>query len=459
MGPIFVYALLVGTCLVGLARPHVALIGYFGFSLLLPTWNWRWSIAEDAGFQKYLAASCLIGFLMTGLRGNKLRGRAGYAAMALGLYLGISYLSMSQSVDQKMSANFMDIMWKIVLMMVVGIVLLDAPRKFTALLWVAVFAQGYSAFRINEDYFSRGFTFIARDGWGFLDNNTYSIATLPVMAISFALMLTGLRVWQRLLAGTIFIMQAHEIMLLESRGGMIGALVMVALMIYSVPKTRWTVTTLVLGTLVTAALAGPPVMKRFSSSFEGEGERDSSAESRFFLWKAGTKITLDYPLLGVGPNAGSRLVPVYYEGGLNTNEKALHNLFFDITTGSGVPAAVCYFAFLGWGWWAAVRTSCTGLSLVHWLQPVRLAVVGGIPGYLTASMFSSGALIESGYLLAVIGLAASLVARRTVPAGRSRNDPKRFLAAPPIEQPNRPRGSAVPGSRTPPFSVASVAIH
>ena len=113
---------------------------------------------------------------------------------------------------------------------------------------------------------------------------------------------------------------------------------------------------------------------------------------------------MDYPLLGVGPNAARVLVPTYYEGGLDQEEKALHNLFFDVSTGAGVFGFAAYFTVFA-------------LPLLHAfrryhpddddLGAIRLAVMAGLPGYLAASMFSSGLLFESCYVLVILGCVSS----------------------------------------------------
>ncbi len=197
LGAVVIYALLALCCGVGLFRPHWALLGYYGFSTLVPTYNWRWALDRDAGFQKYLAICCLLGFLINGLRGNKLTGAPLVACGGLGLYLALSYGSSLASVNAGDSEWFLSYMWKIVVMAVAGVVLLDRPGKLTALVWVFVIAQGYNALRINEDYFRTGVALYAIRGWAYQDNNIYSMLTMPAAGCSLALLVAGSKTWQR----------------------------------------------------------------------------------------------------------------------------------------------------------------------------------------------------------------------------------------------------------------------
>ena len=413
LGALFIYAALAVCCVVGLVRPHWALLGYYGFSTLVPTWNWRWVLDKDAGFQKYLAVCCLLGFLVTGLRGNRVTGAAKVACLGLGAYLGLSYVSAAFSVNADDSAWFLSYMWKIVVMAVAGVVVLDRPGKLTAMLWVLVLAQGYNAMRINEDYFRTGIAYYAMRGWAYQDNNIYSMLTMPAAGCSLGLLFCAPKGWQKGLAGGIFLLQMHQVMLLASRGAMLGGIAMCAVCVVLMPKTKWTVLGTLAGLAAGAALAGPSVVAEFSSSFETGENLDSSADSRFKLWEAGMGITADYPLLGVGPNAGRRLVPRYYPGGLPGNNKSLHNIYFDISTGSGLPATTTYYTFFAAPWLALLRIWVRHRrTLPDWARCAALAYLCGLIGYLVSGMFATSPLIETPYGLGALGCAAVLVIRK-----------------------------------------------
>ena len=409
-GMLFIYGLLAICCIIGLARPHVALIGYYGFAVLIPEWNWRWALPPNPGFQKYLVASCLLGFLFNGLRGNRLRGGPLAACLCFGLYLGLSYVSAASSISPSNSQWFMSFMWKIVLMAAMAVLLLDSPRKISAILWVSVLAQGYNAFRINEQYFETGICWAAYTGWAFMDNNIYCMATMPMIGMSLALAFRSQRIWQRAIAGGIFLLQMHQIMLMQSRGCMLGAIILAGIFFLLVPKNAYSWAAILGSIFAATVLAGPSVVKEFSSSFASAEERDSSADSRFKLWEAGAKITADYPVLGVGPDAGRRIVHKYYPGGLRARDKALHNTLFEVTACSGVPAAVGYFGFFGICWlsvaWFWKRE---GKILAPPMSAACLAILCGLPGFLVSAMFSSSLLVESPYALVALGCATILV--------------------------------------------------
>jgi O-antigen ligase len=383
-------------------------VGFYGFLLLEPEWNWRWSLPPDVPYQQYVFAATCAGFVLNLGSVQRLSRKSKYGLWAIIGFLSIAWLSSHRSVDPISTDFFMDIVWKQFLVLGLGIVLLDSPQKIKTLMVVVVLAQGYNAFQINLDYFQTGVSRFAYSKWGVsgADNNGYSIITIPLLAITLSLAMFEARLWVKGVFLAVGMLQIHQFMLLESRGGMLAGIAMIALLVWKMPRRNGNIPIAVACGLLAAALAGPSVISEFQSAFADEGERDSSAESRFYLWRAGWRITWDHPILGVGPNAARVLVPQpqYYDGGLDTENKALHNLFFDVSTGTGVPGFTLYFGLLLLPFVIAAKTYDQDDTD---LGAPRLAVAVGIPGYLIASMFSSGLLFESCYVLVMIGYCVS----------------------------------------------------
>lgn len=422
LSAIVVYGVFIAICLAALMRPWLGVVGFYFYAVLDPGWNWRWAIDPTFPFQKYIFVFIVAGWLVNRLPGLKYRGRDAIPLLGLIAFLALAFLAAASALNETLSSRYMSQLWKIVLLAVIAAITIDSPKKLAVLLFAVVLAQGYNAYQINLQYFQDGICRYARmTNWGTKgDNNGYSILTVPVIAMSLAIASAKLRASWRLIALVVAVMQMHQLMLLESRGSMLGGMVLFAIFVILVPKTTPNVVAIGAFGLAGILLAGPSVVSEFSSSFAGEGERDASAESRFYLWEAGWEITRDYPLLGVGPWCGSLLVPKYYRGEeLGVERKELHNLLFEISTGTGVPATICYMSFFLLPWWHCVRLlrrkNKTGLTDPH-LQVVFLAVACGIPGYLIASMFSSGALLETSYVLAASGCAAVLLAKQSVEA-------------------------------------------
>ena len=122
---------------------------------------------------------------------------------------------------------------------------------------------------------------------------------------------------------------------------------------------------------------------------------------------------MDHPRLGVGPYAGSRLVPLFLGDPTLTN-KGLHNLWFEIACGSGIAAAISYFTFF----LSAIVSGVVVIrdkvfSILLEERAAAMACISGLSGFLTANVFSAGGLIEGSYVLAVLGSAGFLIHRST----------------------------------------------
>jgi len=415
LAQLFIWPLFAASCGAALIRPWLGVVAFYFFVVLDPGWNWRWSLPRDFSFQLYMGLSVALGWAINGFPGTYPSGKGWLPHIGLLVYLALAYVSSTQTINEPLSSYYMSMIWKIVVMAIVAAFVIDTPQKVFVLITAVVIAQGYNALQINLQYLEDGFSLFVRGGWASGtkgDNNGYTIFTLPLLAMSLSLCATKHALWLRLMALAVAILQVHQTMLLESRGGMLGVALLVALVVCFVPKTTFNVTVFTSAIIVGLVLAGPPVVKEFSSIFVPRDEMDSSAASRFLLWKAGAEITTDYPLLGVGPWAGSMLVPEYYEGRIDGNRKELHNLVFELTTGSGIPATIAYLAFLLLPWWWCTRLILdrrTRRELEPSLHCASLAVACGMPAYLLASMFSSGSLLESTYVLALTGCATAVM--------------------------------------------------
>jgi O-antigen ligase len=406
MGKGAIAFLAVFALLVIFAIPNVWLgyVGYAAVSILCPQWNWRWEL-PGIEFQKWIAGATIIAFLVSGLRVQKLNAYSKFALLGFSTYVFLVFLSSLQVPDEEKAIRYWDNTWKIWVMTMIGCFVVDTRKKLNLLVWACIIAQGWNAWNVNQLYLQRGFINVLWFTWNFLDNNTYSISTIPVLAISFSTVVCSVKSWERLVAGIVALLQIHQLMILQSRGTMLGAAALFVIGFFFMPKSKATIAILGCIVGVGAMVAGPFVIEEFLSSFKQGEELDSSANSRYKLWSAGAAIIMDYPFLGVGPWVGEKYVPTYYDGYSEGRAyKALHNLLFEVGTGCGLPALIAYLVFFAFPWYGHLRLWMKDrLKMDVFSRRFNLAVLCGVPGYWVASMFSSGALIESPYVLMVIG--------------------------------------------------------
>jgi O-antigen ligase len=405
-------------------RPVWGILAFYAWILLQPNWNWRWVIPATQSLQTPLFVATLIGFVLTLFRGNRIRGVPLISSLSFAAFLLLAFVSNMTSIEPTTSSVYLDILWKIGLSSLLLMVLLDTPKKILAFLWVAILAQSYNAYQINRFYFEEGYCRYVFASWGYQgDNNIYSNLTVSILFVSLSLALFARKLWHRVLAGFIALLQAHQVMMMESRGAMLAGMLALGLWFFFIPKNSKTLLGAAVLLTLGAALAGPSVVNEFMSSFGDESEIDRSAASRYDVWNAGMEITLANPLFGVGPNCARYLVPFYLGTNDKDSQKSLHNLFLEISAGCGIPAFIFYLMFFLVPGVAIFRQLLFNFrKFPLWLQTTYLASLAGLAGFMLGSMFSAAAQLESSYMLVSVANAAQLVYARQLREGTASSE-------------------------------------
>jgi probable O-glycosylation ligase (exosortase A-associated) len=393
------------------ARPWIGVVAYMGYVTLGPDSHYGFLIAPLLSTQRIIGAALIAGLLLNPPPPFRLTPSGKWAIRSLTAFVIVALASVVDSLYPEKSWWFWDHLWKIWLFVLLAVRLLDTPGKIQAAVWMIVFAQAFNAALVNNEYFGLGFSATAEAGRHALDNNTYGLSTLPPMAFAAALAIYCKPIWQRALAGAVLALEVHQMLLLDSRGGMASMVGMFLLGLILMPKRFDTLAGAAVVIALGLALAGPQVVKRFQSIFVEEKKLDESAQSRFQLWQAGWRIMNAYPVIGCGLFAGERLVPKFSPF-KDEKEKAIHNLALDIGAGTGFTGIAFYLAFFGFGWWCAVKLLFLQRRLPTWAGTVALGTTVGLPAYWFGSMFSSSALIEAPYLMVTLAVCAFAVAKR-----------------------------------------------
>jgi len=409
MGPIFVYTAFVLICIGTFARPTIGALGYIGFVAFEPTWLWRYQLNATFPFQKWIVVCLLLGWMFHFFRSKNLSLTS---VIPLGLLVGVlafGHLSAAESYAPEKSEFFLRQFNKIVLMCVVVTLVLSSKRAVQIALVIMAIGISYNSFEINADYYRQGFSLVNQDGWSKMNANGYALNILIGTLFTFALAQHATSAIGT--AGWLFasVVNAHAIMIVESRGAMLGLAVAGVLYLIHMRPTPKSISLTICIFIAGLVVAGPPVLKEFASIFDSN--LDSSGSSRYYIWDAGFRISLDYPLLGVGPWAGEALVPAYYEGTgkIGATIIALHNIELEVATGMGIPAMLAYVAFFFLPWNRARKMIWKQRGMAtNESSAILLGSVLAIPAYWIAAQFNSGALIEVPYLMVAI-LIAELV--------------------------------------------------
>jgi O-antigen ligase len=209
-----------------------------------------------------------------------------------------------------------------------------------------------------------------------------------------------------------------------SRSGSRTALVMLVILgLYLFYRSKWREKVLVVGMMMLGALFSfittpEPILRRFSTLFvtsagtldadslEVEGSAVGSTESRIHFLKMSLLVTVQHPLLGVGPGQFMEAENLLMQQeGRRGSWKVTHNGFTEISSETGLPGLVFYSAALVWMWNAIGRLSDRAARVPRFEEVYHTAVMFRILFLITAVGVFFGISLYHYFVPAFIGLA------------------------------------------------------
>jgi O-antigen ligase len=389
-GLIFTYLMTYGGAAVALFRPYVGLLIYVCFAIIKPELTWEWAVPAGS-YSKTIAIAMAIGWLLQRC-GTWDFGRGRNAVLLLVLFLGWVALSAAAAPDTTAAWTYLDYLAKIVFPFVVGATLVQSPCQLKQLAWVIALSVGYIAFLENEKYFTGVFR----------ERENLTAHTLMIGAgLTFHLGLTAGRRWQTALAFGMAALMVHGVFIHESRGAMLGLVVIGVMTFLIIPKRPRHYALLVVIAALAVASAGKQVKERFETVFASAEQRDASAQSRLDLWRDMFDAARRNPLLGVGP-AHWHLIAQSYGW---PQGKDGHGLWVQYTAELGFPGGFAILAFY---------LSCV-IALLPWrrhwhdarspeLRHFACMAVGSLPGFMVGAQFGSFSGMELPYYVALLGV-------------------------------------------------------
>jgi putative inorganic carbon (hco3(-)) transporter len=394
-GLIFTYVLTYGGSLLALFNPFVGLLVYVCFALVRPQSLWHWSVPAG-NYSRTIALALLAGWALHGF-GNWKFGRARAVVFSLIAFMAWMVLSSFFAFDTDMAWRNTESIAKIVLPFVVGITLIDSFDRVKTLAWVIMLSQGYVAYDLNMSYFG-GYNRMTDAGFGGMDNNCNAIAMVCGVGFAFFLGLaeTG---WRRWLAFLCAALMTHAILFAFSRGGMLGLIITGGTAFMLIPKRPVYYGYLLLAILLALRMAGPEVRTRFFTTFADSEVRDTSAQSRIDMWGICWDLTLQNPIVGVGPNN----FPILAKSLGLTDGKQAHSLWMQAGAELGFPGVgflLAFYLLIIWRlWWMAREAQVVAPDIANYCNMVIAALVG----FMVAAQFVTLVGLEIPYYVAMVG--------------------------------------------------------
>lgn len=226
------------------------------------------------------------------------------------------------------------------------------------------------------------------------------------------------------LYGLVIFMDALALYFTATRGamlGLIGGLVVVALLIglfdRSHPRLRkWALGAIAAAAVVVALFFAvrntdyvqqDPVLTRFANISLTE----RTIISRFMIWEMAMRGVAERPMLGWGQENFSYVFNKYYDPQMYQQEQwfdRAHNAFLDWFVAGGIVALLSFLSLFGLSVWAFARAP--GLSFSE-----RSVLIGLIAAYAFHSFFVFDNLMSSVYFFLILAFAHSLT-RRALPS-------------------------------------------
>jgi O-antigen ligase len=220
---------------------------------------------------------------------------------------------------------------------------------------------------------------------------------------------------------------AFAVFVSQSRGGLLGLMVVFALMwVYSPQKIRLIVRVVAAAALMFAIGPGQVIKRLQQIQFEGRVETGAelSTRCRFELARAGIHMMEEHPVFGVGL-AQFRSVEFHYNPMLSIVEPSAHiahNTYVQLGAEGGIPTLALYLAILGLTL-ATCRSSQKLRGVPKDISALALSLQIGLLGFMVAGMFLSAEYVKEVWVfislapnLYAISLQAAATSRKTVSA-------------------------------------------
>lgn len=390
----------------GVVRPVVGVLAYSWFSIMRPD-VMAYSVGRP--YSMILAAATLLG----SLRELPLAFSIVRSPVVLGFFLlqacyGLSVI-LAQSTDlcfpayrnflvSSLMAMLLPILvrtWQDLKMMVIvcGVSMLMLGAKmglFGVLAGGVEFRQGY--------------------GGNLSDNNMIALGLCMGIPLSWHMRGLMKAAWWKPLSLIMVSLSSAAVLMTHSRGGI---LTLGAISLLIAKRSR----KILLALALLGALALPGILLVNSSlskrmSTLSRIERDDSAMGRLLMWQAAFKLSLDYPLAGVGFGGDNWLetAPKYLR---DTGKRAIfvHNNYLQVLVDCGYPALIVFCSVL----FGAILWLQRILREARSRDPELYEVTAGLQGSLLAfalgSMFLSRVMYDYIYIMLMATATLQLVLR------------------------------------------------
>jgi O-antigen ligase len=341
---------------------------------------------------------------------------------------------------------FSDLYVKVIIIFALMVNTLTTQARLRAFINVVVLGTSYIGVRAVVDY-ARGVNLV-EDGrvtgavGGLFGNpNDMALNMVAFLPLGIVIGLGRGRPALRLLALIGVPAITGAIIFSKSRGGTVGLLAMMLVLLYQMRRLRPGVAVLVVAaSLATLPLLPSSFTSRMSSIFNAEEDPTGSREARKQLLREGYQAFLDHPVFGLGAGQFQNYQPENREEAW----RETHNAVLQVAAELGIVGLIVFMLLVGYGFAAVFRTGSTLRRIRRARrarepdpvfgrrEPLELyasAMMASLTGWFVAALFASVAYYWTFYI--VLGLAVAL-----------RDVTMRDLESSPVSSPDQLRAKA-----------------
>ena len=341
---------------------------------------------------KLLAISAL-GLWLLGklLREDLTISRAPHGKWMVALGVAVLLSTLMSSHPAASMALFTDSFVKILIMYALVVHLVDDKERAVKLhVTLSLCTTGLALYALHEKITGVAMVEGSRAGFVGLLGDPNDLALVLVMYVPFlmeaALATTGVR--RSLLAVQLLILVAGLVSTL-SRGGLLGLAAAMALVFHDRGSLKQRVLPAVFAVVAVfgaAQVAG--VAERASGRTQEEGI-DESAQARLDAWKAGGRMVMRHPLLGVGFGRFSDNYEAYVADAVIWGKLETHNSYIKVASETGALGFVPFMMLVGLTLRGGYRLRKRRLDDTGMERAVRRAMLPAMCGFCICAFFLS----------------------------------------------------------------------
>ena len=246
-------------------------------------------------------------------------------------------------------ATFVDFLIKTILIFIVLANVIRTEFRLKMLFWLVLIVSIYLGVYVIHDYQAGIFKIgleeqntqrVAGAIGGLFDNsNDLALHFVTIIPIAFVLAFENKNPLRRILFWGITLLMIAAVIITFSRGGFIGLIVMVLVLVRKLGRRNKTtaMAALVLGVVFFLAVAPASYSGRLSTIFDSAADVTGSSSQRTVVLKRSIWVALRYPIFGVG------LGNFHHK---SEQELGTHNAYTQVAAETGIAAMVCYIIFL-----------------------------------------------------------------------------------------------------------------